>query len=171
MMVTGMPRLCAPKPLDKHRSDGLKGLWPRAWRVWLQRVLDSGVLRVEHCPPGNNLLLAYKCHMKLSYTAELVTDAALTDRQIVIQILEEDYSLTDEHYGLAYLPQRKPRAPGLPPSLPTPSASRSTLLDLPVAPAPIPTVLPQSISPPTPPSTVLTDEITVNFINLLGWCS
>ena len=56
MIVTGMPRVCAPKPLDKHRSDGLKGLWPRAWRVWLQRVLDSGVLRVEPCPPGKNLL-------------------------------------------------------------------------------------------------------------------
>ena len=109
--------------------------------------------------------------MKLPWAADLVTDVALIDRQIVIQILEEDYSFTDEHYGLAYHSQRKPRAPELPPSLPTPPVSRSTLLELPVAPAPIPTVLPQSISPPTPPSTVLTDEITARFINLLGWCS
>ena len=108
--------------------------------------------------------------MKLPWTTDLVTDAALTDRQIVIQILEEDYSFTNEHYGLAYHSQRILRAPKLPP-LPTRSASRSTLLELPVTPAPIPTVLPQSISPPTPPSTVLTDEITVKFINLLGWCS
>ena len=169
-MVTGMPRLCAPKPLDKHRSDGLKGLWPRAWRVWLSRVLDSGVLRVEHCPPGKNLLVAYKFHLGPPWAVDLVTEVAFTDCQVVIRILEEDYSFTDEHYGLPYHSQRKLRVPE-PPPLPTPPATRSPLFELPIVPSPIAPMLPQPISPLTPPSSVPTEEVTAKLITLLGWCS
>jgi hypothetical protein len=108
--------------------------------------------------------------LRATLAVDLVTDVSFTDCRVVIRILEEDYSFTDEHYGLVYHSQRKLRAPELPP-LPTPPATRSTLLDSSIVPSPIPTLLPQLISPPTPPSSVLIDEVTSRFITLLGWSS
>ena len=84
--------------------------------------------------------------MKLPKTADLATDAAFIGRQIVIQILEEDYSFTDEDYGLAYSSQ---------PLLESPILPAQTLEHVPVAELSPNTKLSVVNTPPSPTNPLL----------------
>ena len=121
-------------------------------------------------PTRYELTLSMQIPLEATWTAYPVTDIAFTDRQVVIRILEDDYSFTDDHYGLASHSLRKLRAP-VPPPLPALSVTRSTALEPPGVGSPIPTVLSQPICPAVPSPLVHTEEVTIKFTALLGPCS
>src|SRR5258706_220996 len=89
---------------------------------WILEFCDSSI--VHQVTTYSKRKMPYETTLELPWTADLATDTAFTDRQIVIQILEDDYSFTDDDYGLAYRSQ---------PLLESPIVPAQTLEHVPIA--------------------------------------